>query len=402
MITVLPPNASEQEKNLEIASHYPLDPTIIRGAKFVPLNEIMPWLLYEYSLGEISIWLPDPKLAIEQGVYFHRIKGTPKALRMALSWANINDIIIEEEPPGEHFAEFQVGIPDDVPNDFFVDSVVGLARLAAPARSRLMRMYNHLHDIRRFKLDHSQWGDLLSDYSGVRIDNQDPVLSFGRINNFNSTASDILLKNAYLREYYNAAISDDLYRLDVAIIDESPHHVPNRDMILQRLSVFKNLDQLFVAKNPLITWYGFIKAQIVLSEQSELGAINSCFPAKSDTEIGRTAQLDEDLLSLHLWEIFEEAILERKTLEHEHNTENIFSFEPASLMVEQEYGAHLLPGRLWPSLSDSPLSPWLLNSSNQADQYFTSDYPGTLLWHEHPHLNRPWTDQSPIVNITHN
>ena len=41
MITVLPPNASEQEKNLEIASDYPLDPTIIRGAKFVPLDKII-------------------------------------------------------------------------------------------------------------------------------------------------------------------------------------------------------------------------------------------------------------------------------------------------------------------------------------------------------------------------
>lgn len=402
MLTILPPNASEHEKNLETATDFLLDPTIIRGAKFVPLEPMIPWLLYEYSLGEISIWLPDPKLAIEQGVYFHRIKGTPKALRMALSWANINDIIIEEEPPGKHFAEFQVGISDDVPNDFFVDSVVGLARLAAPARSRLMRMYNHLHDIRRFKLDQSQWGDLLSDYSGVRIDGKDPVLSFGRINNFDSKASAILLQNAYLREYYNAAISDDLYRLDVAIIDESPHHVPNRGMILQRLSVLKNSDQLFVAKNPLLTWYGFIKAQIVLSEQSELGAINSCFPAKADVEIGMTPQLDDDLLSRHLWKLLEEAILERHTLERRHITENILSFESANLMVEQEYGAHLLPERLWPRLSDAPLSIWQLNVSNQSDQYFSGDYPGVILWHEHPHLNRPWTDQSPIVNITIN
>ena len=33
---------------------------------------------------------------------------------------------------------------------------------------------------------------------------------------------------------------------------------------------------------------------------------------------------------------------------------------------------------------------------------YHASYDGSLLWHEHPHLNRPWTDHSPIVNITHN
>lgn len=401
MLTVLPPNASEQEKNLEIASNYPLDPTIIRGAKFVPLDEIIPWLLYEYSLGEISIWLTDPKLAIRQGVYFHRIKGTPKALRMALSWANINDIIIEEEPPGEHFSEFQVGITDNVPNDFFVGSVVNLAKLAAPARSRLMRMYNQLYDIRRFKLDESNWGDLLSDYSGVRIDGKDPVLSFGRQNQFYSEPSPIILKCAYKSEQFTAAISDDLYRLDVAIIDESPHHVANHNLILERLITQENLDPLFKAENPLLRWYSFIKGQIILSD-SVLGEINSCFPAKQNVEFGQTAKLDEDLLSHHLWAIAELAILERFFDDYASNTENLFEFEESKVSRLQDYYSALSPERKWPSLSQEPLSYWQLDSANYGDQYSHASYDGSLLWYEHPHLNRPWTDHSPIVNITHN
>lgn len=401
MLTVLPPNASEQEKNLEIASNYPLDPTIIRGAKFVPLDEIIPWLLYEYSLGEISVWLTDPKLAIEQGVYFHRIKGTPKALRMALSWANINDIIIEEEPPGEHFSEFQVGITNNVPNDFFVGSVVNLAKLAAPARSRLMRMYNQLYDIRRFKLDESDWGDLLSDYSGVRIDGKDPVLSFGRENQFYSEPSPIILKCAYKSEQFTAAISDDLYRLDVAIIDESPHHVANHNLILERLITQENLDPLFKAENPLLRWYGFIKGQIILSD-SVLGEINSCFPAKQTIEFGQTAKLDADLLSHHLWAIAERAILERLFADYASNTQNLFEFEESKTSRLQDYYSALSPELKWPSLSEEPLSYWQLDSANYADQYSSASYDGSLLWHEHPHLNRPWTDHSPIVNITHN
>ena len=80
-LTVLLTYASEQEKNLEVASNYLLAPTIISDAKFVLLDEIIPWFLYEYnSLDEISVQLSDPKLAIEQGVYFHQRLITQKNL----------------------------------------------------------------------------------------------------------------------------------------------------------------------------------------------------------------------------------------------------------------------------------------------------------------------------------
>ena len=46
-LTVLLTYASEQEKNLEVASNYLLAPTIISDAKFVLLDEIIPWLSYE-------------------------------------------------------------------------------------------------------------------------------------------------------------------------------------------------------------------------------------------------------------------------------------------------------------------------------------------------------------------
>ena len=84
--------------------------------------------------------------------------------------------------PGEHFAEFQVGAEGNVPNDLFIDVVIELAKLSAPIRTRLTRMYNDRYDVRRFILDQSQWGDLLSDYSGNRLSDDGPVLSFGNFN----------------------------------------------------------------------------------------------------------------------------------------------------------------------------------------------------------------------------
>ena len=133
---------------------------------------------------------------------------------MALKWVNIENIYIEEELPGKHFAEFQVGI-HDVPNDFFVDNVVALARLSAPARSRLMRMYNDRYDIRRFMLDNSEFGSLLSDYSGVKLSPDGPVLSFGRFNPFEAKSEEVSLKFASARRHHNSTLSDNLYRLDV-------------------------------------------------------------------------------------------------------------------------------------------------------------------------------------------
>ncbi|BEP30838.1 MAG: hypothetical protein WBIAU1_03160 [Wolbachia endosymbiont of Drosophila biauraria] len=39
----------------------------------------------------------------KKGIKFQRLRGTPASLKIALKWANIEDITIIEEPPGKHF-----------------------------------------------------------------------------------------------------------------------------------------------------------------------------------------------------------------------------------------------------------------------------------------------------------
>lgn len=123
--------------------------------------------------------------------------------------ANIEDITIIEEPPGKHFFELQVGIRD-VPNDFFVDAVIELAKLSLPARSRLMRIFNDYYNAQRFILDESLFGDLLSDYSGVKIEKDGPVLSFGRKNAFELKILNPSFKFSTFRVHYEQALSNDL------------------------------------------------------------------------------------------------------------------------------------------------------------------------------------------------
>ncbi|MCJ7454043.1 MAG: phage tail protein, partial [Wolbachia endosymbiont of Homalodisca vitripennis] len=194
---LLPPNATKQEQALVDATDYKVDPGCIRGFKFRLEERILPWLIEEYELGEMLRWVKDRRKAVVEGVKFQRLRGTPASLKIALKWANIEDITIIEEPPGKHFFELQVGIKE-VPNDFFVDAVVELAKLSLPVRSRLMRIFNDHYNIGRFILDESFFGSLLSDYSGTKVEKDGPVLSFGRINFFSSRGPLVEIVDNYL------------------------------------------------------------------------------------------------------------------------------------------------------------------------------------------------------------
>ncbi|WP_265023051.1 phage tail protein [Wolbachia endosymbiont (group B) of Ischnura elegans] len=263
---LLPPNATKQEKALVDAIDYKVDPNCIRGFKFSPGEKVLPWIIEEYGLEEILRWAKEKRRAIKEGVEFQRLRGTPASLKIALKWANIEDITIIEEPPGKHFFELQIGIRD-VPNDFFVDAVVELAKLSLPVRSRLMRIFNDHYNISRFILDESLFGSLLSDYSGIKIEKDGPVLSFGRVNFFRFSGTSIKVIESYLRNHYEQAFSNDIYRLDVAVLGETEPHTKDYKGIYERNHQWYNSKALHPLPQSLLPEIKFAKAQIVLSDQ---------------------------------------------------------------------------------------------------------------------------------------
>jgi len=400
VMMLLPPSSSPQEQNLVDAISFRVDPSKIRGFKFSPTDSVLPWLIHEYGLGEILAWVPDPRRAIQDGVVFQRIRGTPASLRIALKWVNIENIYIEEEPPGKHFAEFQVGI-HDVPSDFFVDNVVALARLSAPARSRLMRMYNDLYDIRRFMLDNSEFGSLLSDYSGVKLSADGPVLSFGRFNPFEAKSEEVFLKFASARRHHNSTLSDDLYRLDVAFIGETEPHTRNYNGIYVRDHIWQNPDPLSPVTSDFEPPLHLAKALIVLSDSWRLGEINACFPVRLEHEVGATFILSADILSEHVWQINFEEVLERFASNYTENldAEVVPEVQPYFAKEHSDWFSETL---LWPYLSADSLGKLELLPYQKRDHFEPYFYEGCLLWYEHRHLNRPWTNTEPIVNITLN
>ncbi len=180
--SLLPSNTTDFERAVEAAVSLDVRLPALAGLRRAKLDAIVPfvpWLIWEYGLGEVLPYLDDPQRAIREGVLWQRIRGTPAGLRVAYSWRGLDNAIVEERGPGANFAGFMVD-PGAVPADAqTILDLIALARLAAPARSRLTRVF-HGYDLRNFRLDKSRLsGALLSSFSGVP--GPDGVLlSFGR------------------------------------------------------------------------------------------------------------------------------------------------------------------------------------------------------------------------------
>ncbi|WP_341814251.1 MULTISPECIES: phage tail protein [unclassified Wolbachia] len=384
---LLPPNATKQEQALADATDYKVDPSCIRGFKFRLEEEKLPWLIEEYELGEILRWVRDKRKAVIEGVKFQRLRGTPASLKIALKWANIEDITIIEEPPGKHFFELQIGIKD-VPNDFFVDAVVELAKLSLPARSRLMRIFNDHYNVDRFILDESLFGSLLSDYSGIKVEKNGPVLSFGRVNFFSSRGPLVEIVDNYLREHYEQTFSNDIYRLDVAVLGETEPNTKNCNGIYERSHQWNNLKTLYPLPQSLLPAIKFAKAQIVLSDSWSLGEINACFPVTSAEEKGSKFLLGSDKLSEQLWNLKYKPILERFSVTHHYKVED-FTNQKVIRFGLAEHNVHF----------ESDLNSEQKDSIHKLESYILVLYGGVLTWHEHRHLNRSWEEKQVICLI---
>jgi P2-related tail formation protein len=192
--SLLPPNSTPLESALEVAMR-PDDDVLaaielIRTAKEAAPDDWLYWLIWEFGLEELLPYLPEPRVALENGLRWQPIRGTPASIKMALGWLGLYPSIEEETPTGAHWFEFQLSLKNllgdcVIPTDAELKNVVGLARLSAPVGTRLTRLHcgntdglTDGCDVRRFVLDQSDWGDLLSDYSGSYNPDLGLVVSF--------------------------------------------------------------------------------------------------------------------------------------------------------------------------------------------------------------------------------
>jgi P2-related tail formation protein len=182
---LLPPNATQLERDFSRATS-----SLVRAGRPVPIirtakrldipDSVVPWLIYEYGLGELLPFLEDERRALAEGILWQRIRGTPQALTIGLSWLNLTGWVDEPEAGTFRWSEFMVGLAEPTQGFDALQRLVGLARISAPVRSRLQRVYSVQYDLRRFVLDDSllSEGGMLSDHSGIRL--YDPTLGTGR------------------------------------------------------------------------------------------------------------------------------------------------------------------------------------------------------------------------------
>ena len=240
---LLPPNATQLERDLSRSTSSlqraggPVP--IIRTAKRTNIpDSVVPWLIYEYGLGEILPYLGNnQRRAIEEGLLWQRIRGTPEAVRIALNWIAIEGLIEESEGGTARWAEYQLELPAATQGEQIIDNIAGVCRISSPVRSRLQRIYA-VYDFRRFVLDDSLLSDggMLSDHSGVRPRPDWPQISYGQIvsslveesTTVASTHTDVI--GVLVRNF-------DRFQLDHSLLDEEWHTINHPSLLTDQVGV---------------------------------------------------------------------------------------------------------------------------------------------------------------------
>ena len=314
---LLPPNATALECSLSLSTDLLTrlghQTESLKGFKTDPSDSLLPWLIWEYGLGELLPYLPDPRRAIAEGIRWQRLRGTPAALTTALSWIGAT-ATVEQETPGIHFAEFQFDPGRVLDDDALIASLIAIARLSAPARSRLSRIY-HGWDLRRVVLDESRLGEaLLSDHSGVFWRDGQTKLSFGR-----GFAQDALASGQQIapnREAVRFAVARliDRYLLDFSALGD-PGHTPNEEILHSHLFTLANAlgvpDPVGVRPERK-----FCRAMVVLSDSTPLGDINANLPRFVWQEHGEQFGLGKGTLSESDHRLRRVEVLERFYAQH--------------------------------------------------------------------------------------
>ena len=307
---------------------------LIRTAKRENIpDSVVPFLIYEYGLGELLPYLSDPRTAIATGVLWQRLRGTPQSFRIALGWIG-NDGTIEESEGGTiNWSQFQLGLASAPVDLSQTDSVVEIGRLSSPVRSSLFRIYGGWYDGRRFKLDEHMLSGLdpLCDHTGVYLKPEWPQLSFGRI--FQDEEGDISGDLSSQLGIHRATGINGLYEdrtyLSNSVLGETSWrtlHIEDLSSVISRLHFsiygpFWNNATDWAApyswggvldwaglKNKIAPALKFARAGLYLSDYAELGDTNACFPSTYVEETGDgpfllsegNADTGEGILSEHV------------------------------------------------------------------------------------------------------
>ncbi|WP_024277991.1 phage tail protein [Xanthobacter sp. 126] len=185
MTDLLPDTASLFERTLSQAT----DPTArlsesiasLHGLKVGnPPPSLLPYLVFEYGLGQLTPYLPNLYELIGAGIDWQRIRGTHAAVAQALGWLTYAGAIEQAPTRRRWWNAWQLALSRLRDDEGDLIRIEGLANLSAPKRSDFWRGH-HGYDARELELGYARWGaTLFSDQSGVTVAPGAAKWSFGR------------------------------------------------------------------------------------------------------------------------------------------------------------------------------------------------------------------------------
>lgn len=363
---LLPSNSTRLERDLSrtgnVLPHLGAGAQRIRDAKYNDIpDSVVPWLIYEYGLGEITPYVPDMRQALVEGIQWQRLRGTRKAIEIGLGWIGFDATVEESEASTIRWADFQMGLDQAPPDLEFTENVIQVSRLSAPVRSRLFRIYGG-YDHRRFRLDDHQLsgGSWLCDHTGVYVRPDWPQLSFGReFHDDHDILADAVAALSVERTRTDQGWYEDRLILDVNQLSElvwEPWHMDAERVTVSRghLSIsgpwWQNTDTWDHATwgsafdwnalfNRIAPARKYAKAGLYLSDGAVLGDTNACFAARIEGEIGAGTFLlsegdpatGEGLLSQHKQRFEYIEWLER--VERGHQIEQLVAANPGGVLA---------------------------------------------------------------------
>lgn len=165
--------------------------TAMRGLKLRnPPPSFLPYLVYEYGLGELTPYLPNLYDLIAEGIDWQRVRGTPAAMELALGWLTYSGAIEEPSVRRMRWNLFQLALDRVRDNEADLARIEGVARLSAPLRSYFWRGFSG-YDVRALEYGWNRWGqNIYGAYSGARLLGGQAKWSYGRRYAFDYTLND--------------------------------------------------------------------------------------------------------------------------------------------------------------------------------------------------------------------
>lgn len=154
----------------------------IRSAKRVsPPSDFVPFLIAEYGLGELTPYVVNHYDLLRDGVKWQRLRGTPAAVSLGLSWLALSAAIVEARHDRRFWNSFQLYLTTlpgaDTPD---LERIENIASLSVPLRSKLRRGV-HGYDVPMLVTDRTPLdASVLDSDSGVAVRAGGARWSFGR------------------------------------------------------------------------------------------------------------------------------------------------------------------------------------------------------------------------------